>query len=189
MERVGKFEIVSLEQFTKDWIEKFPLSDEERMEGVPLTEVFDAIGSIYVDIKKPVRSTAGSAGYDIFTPIDIELAPGSEIFFPLGIRCKIKPGWCLMIIPRSGQGTKFRLRLANTVGLIDSDYYNADNEGHIMAKLCNEGDRMFTVEAGKAIAQAVFVPYGITEDDDVTDTRTGGFGSTDNTEGNTNEVA
>ena len=86
----------------------------------------------------------------------------------------------LKIYPRSSLGFKYRLRLDNTVGIIDSDYFNADNEGHIFIKITNLGDKPLTVEKGKAFAQGVFVEYGITIDDDSVDARTGGFGSTDN---------
>ena len=86
-----------------------------------------------------------------------------------------------MLMPRSGLGFKFYTRLANTVGNIDSDYYGADNEGHIMVKLRMELDRSGaprTFEVGTAVCQGVFVPFGVTEDDDATEKRTGGFGST-----------
>ena len=79
----------------------------------------------------------------------------------------------------SSLGFKYRLRLDNTVGIIDGDYFNADNEGHIFIKLTNCGDKPLTVEKGQAFAQGVFTPYGITFDDDVTEARHGGFGSTD----------
>ena len=131
-------------------------------------------------VKLPVRATAGSAGYDFFTPYSIELKPGDNIIVKTGIRCRIADGWALFIMPKSGLGYKFRVQLDNTIGLIDSDYYYADNEGHIMIKITNdsrEGKTLF-VEAGKAFAQGVFLPYGITEDDCAAGVRTGGFGST-----------
>ena len=70
--------------------------------------------------------------------------------------------------------------LANGVGIIDSDYYNSDNEGHIMAKLTNDGNegKTIDIEEGKGYMQGIFVPYGITEDDDAIGIRNGGFGST-----------
>ena len=132
-------------------------------------------------LKLPRRGTAGSAGYDFFTPVDIRLAPGESVCIPTGVRARIDEGWVLTLYPRSGQGFKYRLQLNNTVGVIDSDYFNADNEGHIQIKLINanrEG-REFAVEAGAAIAQGVFLPFGITVDDDACAARTGGFGSTD----------
>ena len=84
-----------------------------------------------------------------------------------------------MLFPRSGLGFKYRLTLDNTVGVIDSDYFNADNEGHIFIKMTNCGEKSLTVEKGKAFAQGVFLPFGITVDDCCENERTGGFGSTD----------
>ena len=86
----------------------------------------------------------------------------------------------LKCYPRSGLGFKFRLQLNNTVGIIDSDYYDSDNEGHIFAKLTNDSNEGKTVEVrtGDGFMQGIFVEYGITLDDDVTDVRNGGFGST-----------
>ena len=99
---------------------------------------------------------------------------------PTGIRVKIDDGWVLQCYPRSGLGFKYRMQLDNTVGIIDSDYYNSDNEGHIMAKLTNDGNegKTIDIEEGKGYMQGIFVQYGITEDDDTTVIRNGGFGST-----------
>ena len=68
----------------------------------------------------------------------------------------------------------------NTVGIIDSDYYNSDNEGHIFCKITNDTneDKTVSVNKGTGFCQGIFVEYGITFDDDVTDERNGGFGST-----------
>ncbi len=131
-------------------------------------------------VKLPIRATAGSAGYDIFTPYPICLAPGETILIKTGLRCKINDGWVLFILPKSGLGFKYRVQLDNTVGVIDSDYYNAENEGHIMIKITNDGHEGKTIEidAGKAFAQGVFLPYGITVDDEACGMRLGGFGST-----------
>ena len=87
----------------------------------------------------------------------------------------------LTIYPRSGQGFKYRLQLYNSVGVIDSDYFGAENEGHIQIKIvnANEEGKTLTVRRGEAFAQGVFLPFGITVDDDAADVRTGGFGSTD----------
>ena len=131
-------------------------------------------------IKIPVRATEGSAGYDICTPYAISLKPGETLLIQTGLRCRIENGWVLFILPKSGLGFKYRVQLDNTVGVIDSDYYNADNEGHIMVKITNDGreGKTMEIEAGKAFAQGVFLPFGITEDDDVSASRHGGFGST-----------
>ena len=92
--------------------------------------------------------------------------------------------WVLKCYPRSGLGFKYRLQLNNTVGIIDSDYYGSDNEGHIFAKLTNDGKEGKEVELkeGTGFMQGIFVEYGITVDDDVEEVRNGGFGSTTKSE-------
>ncbi len=127
----------------------------------------------------PKRATKGSAGYDFFAPFDFTLEPKETAKIPTGVRVKIDEGWVLKIYPRSSLGFKYRLRLDNTVGIIDSDYFFAENEGHIFIKITNCGDKPLAVEKGKAFAQGVFVEYGITVDDECDAERTGGFGSTD----------
>lgn len=135
--------------------------------------------SVYESIILPKRATSGSAGYDFFTPVKIELAPGESLSVPTGIRARIDEGWVLMLYPRSGLGFKYGMKLANTVGVIDSDYYYSDNEGHIIAKITNtSADKTITVEAGKGFVQGVFTPFGITVDDEADGVRNGGFGST-----------
>lgn len=133
----------------------------------------------YDDILLPKRATAGSAGYDFFAPVSFTLSPGETAKIATGIRVKIDNGWVLKLYPRSSLGFKYRLRLDNTVGIIDSDYFNADNEGHIFIKVTNCGDKPLTVDKGSAFAQGVFVEYGVTVDDECDGVRTGGFGSTD----------
>jgi dUTP pyrophosphatase len=173
---VGTFEKVTLTQFSKDWVHTFPVSENE---VIPVAQVIDVVNDIYNKITVPVRATKYSAGYDFVTPIDIKLEPGATIKFPTGIKAKITdPAWCLLIMPRSSLGFKYRLMLDNTVGLIDADYQNSDNEGHIFVKLTNCGNKTVEVKAGDRIVQGVFVQYGITADDKVNDERNGGFGST-----------
>lgn len=133
----------------------------------------------YLNVSLPKRATSGSAGYDFFAPKGYTLLPGETVKIPTGIRVKIDDGWVLTIFPRSSLGFKYKLRLDNTVGIIDSDYYYAENEGHIFIKLTNCGDKPLTIEKGKAFAQGVFLEYGVTYDDDSDGVRTGGFGSTD----------
>lgn len=132
----------------------------------------------YDDIILPKRATVGSAGYDFFAPFDIDLEPNRTLTVPTGIRAKIDDGWVLMLFPRSGLGFKYRLMLNNTVGIIDSDYYFSDNEGHIHIKITN-GEKPLFIKKGEAFAQGVFVPFGITVDDNTEGKRNGGFGSTD----------
>ncbi len=136
-------------------------------------------GPNWDDITLPERATVGSAGYDFYAPFNFTLAPGEEITIPTGIRAEIKEGYVLMIFPRSGLGFKYRMTLNNTVGIIDSDYFFSDNEGHIMIRFTNcSKDKILDVLKGQGFAQGIFVPFGITEDDDATGLRNGGFGST-----------
>ena len=183
--RVAKFEKVSYEQFKKDWEDTFSWSDMMDMLLIPrafsdpkLPE--KVIKEIYDNIKLPKRATSGSAGYDFFSPIGIYLEPHQTIKIPTGIRCKMEDDWVLKLYPRSGLGFKYRLQLNNTVGIIDSDYFYADNEGHIMAKITNDTNenKIASIEKGKGFMQGIFVEYGITEDDDANGVRMGGFGST-----------
>ena len=162
MLRIAQFFPVSRAQLESDWNAAFP--------GADVPERIDL----------PRRATAGSAGYDFFTPAGFELKPGETILLPTGVRAKMDDGWVLMLFPRSGLGFKYRLQLNNTVGVIDSDYFGAKNEGHIMLKLTNDSNegRVLSVRAGEAVAQGVFMPFGVTVDDDATAQREGGFGST-----------
>ena len=132
----------------------------------------------YDEIKLPKRATVKSAGYDFFAPTEICLGAGETVTVATGIRALMPSDWCLMIFPRSGLGFKYRLKLNNTVGIIDADYSDSDNEGHIFVRLTNEGDKKLTIEKGTAFAQGIFVRYLLTEDDDVTERRNGGLGST-----------
>ena len=129
-------------------------------------------------IPLPTRATAGSAGYDFICPADITLQPGEAVTIPTGIRCEMKPGWVLMVFPRSGLGFKHQVRLANTVGVIDSDYFHAANEGHIMVRIVNGGDHAVSIAKGERFCQGVFLPHGLAEEDEVLADREGGFGST-----------
>lgn len=165
MQKIAKFSKVSFQQFQESWQDTFHETVEQ---------------AVYDEIKLPVRATAGSAGYDFFSPLTFSLAPGETIKIPTGIRVQMEAGWVLQCYPRSGLGFKYRLQLNNTVGIIDSDYYFSDNEGHIFAKLTNDGKEHKTVEVvqGQGFMQGIFVPFGITVDDDATAIRNGGFGST-----------
>lgn len=165
MQRIAKFSKVSWEQFVKDWKDEFGIDDETTRK-------------IYCGIDIPKRATKGSAGYDFFSPIGFTLSPGETIKIPTGIRCEMNEGWVMMGFPRSGLGFKYRMRLSNTVCILDEDYFYSDNEGHIFIKVVNEGDKVMTVKAGDGFAQGIFLQYGITEDDNATDKRNGGFGST-----------
>lgn len=173
MEKIAKFEKVAYEQFLKGYMKTFGLDHIEPSKRMMIKTAYDII-------QLPKRSTYGSAGYDFFSPLSFKLAPNESIIIPTGIRVKINEGWVLKIYPRSGLGTKYCTQLDNTVGIIDSDYYLSDNEGHIFVKLTNDSkeEKTLHVKLGDRIVQGIFSIYGITIDDDVIEERTGGFGST-----------
>ena len=161
--RIAKFEKVSLNQY---------------LSSLDLDE--SKIKEIYEEITLPKRATKGSAGYDFYAPFDIDLKPGETIKIPTGIRVSMEENYVLKLYPRSGLGFKYRLQLNNTVGIIDSDYYYSDNEGHIFAKITNDSNegKVLHINKGEGFMQGIFVEYGITIDDDTTSIRNGGFGST-----------
>ena len=168
MRRIAKFHKVSEARFLEDWKDTFgEISAEEVQE-------------IYKGISLPVRATAGSAGYDFFAPVEVTLQPGETVKIPTGIRVEMEQDWVLKCYPRSGLGFKYRLQLNNTVGIIDSDYFYSDNEGHIFAKLTNDTNegKTLVIPAGTGFMQGIFVEYGITVDDTAEGVRNGGFGST-----------
>ena len=170
MKRIAQFYKVSFEEFKKGIEGEFPQLEEEKSR------------KMYEDIKLPKRATKGSAGYDFFSPFSFLLKPGQTIKIPTGICVKMEDNWVLQLFPRSGLGFKFRLQLNNTVGIIDSDYYYSDNEGHIYAKMTNDSNenKELTVDQGVGFMQGIFLEYGFTMDDDVLENRNGGFGSTTN---------
>ncbi len=165
MQKIAKFYKVDFSQFQKDWESIFETSDTQQ---------------IYDKIILPKRATTGSAGYDFFCPCQITIAPNQTITIPTGIRVKIETGWTLSIFPRSGLGFKYCLQLNNTVGIIDSDYYYSSNQGHIFVRMTNRTnqDKTIHLQQGEGFAQGIFLQYGLTEDDNTTAVRNGGFGST-----------
>lgn len=166
--RIGQFHKVSFSQFAEGFRDAYGAIDE------------DEIKEIYDNIELPKRATKGSAGYDFFSPVPIVLHPGKTTKIPTGIRVEMQENWVLMCYPRSGLGFKYRLQLNNTVGIIDSDYFYSDNEGHIFVKITNDSNenKQIELERGDGFMQGIFMEYGITLDDEVTATRNGGFGST-----------
>jgi dUTP pyrophosphatase len=160
--KIARFEKVSLEQFENDAATLFP-DQKADLYSIPL----------------PVRATSGSAGYDFYTPFEIVLRPGEFKRVPSGIRCRIDEGYVLEIYPRSSLGFKYQMALANTTGIIDSDYYNADNEGHIIIGIVNRGDHDLYIKKGDRFVQGIFKRYYLAEEEDIFTFRHGGFGSTD----------
>ena len=144
MEKIAQFYKVSEEQFINDWRAATGSSVEEAK-------------SVYANIRLPRRATKGSAGYDFFAPESFTLVPHETILIPTGIRVMIEDGWVLQLYPRSGLGFRHRLQLDNTVGVIDSDYFEAKNEGHILIKMTSDdlNGKMLSVQSGDAFAQGI----------------------------------
>lgn len=131
---------------------------------------------IWEAIPLPCRATAGSAGYDFFLPYEIEVLPEYPLTLPTGIRCHMPPGVVLAIVPKSGLGFKYGLRLRNSTGIVDSDYYYSSNEGHIQAKLTAE--EPVRLPGCAKFMQGIFLPYLTAANDTASGVRNGGFGST-----------
>ena len=170
-----KFEKVSFEQFKNDYINMFYQYESQLPLGID-----EYIKDCYDNIVIPTRATKGSAGYDFVMPFDVELDTFTDINIPTGIKCQIDNGYFLMIVPRSSMGFKNYLRLANTLGVVDSDFFdNKDNEGHIFAKIRVEKtlEEPIRINRGERFIQGIFVPYGIVDNDSVTTERNGGIGS------------
>lgn len=189
--RIAKFEKVSFKQYLKDFIDvygddSFSVLVDAGLLPYKISGQYDSsalesvIKKIYDSIKLPTRATTGSAGYDFYMPFEIVVPANGVLKIPTGIRCKMENGWVLTEFPRSGHGFKYGIHMANSVGIIDGDYYSSDNEGHIFIKLVNDSilAKPLTIKAGEAFCQGIFLPYGITYDDNVTKIRNGGLGST-----------
>jgi dUTP pyrophosphatase len=129
----------------------------------------------------PAYATPGSAGLDLRACIDapITLKPGQTVLIPTGLAIHIgEPGYCAMILPRSGMGHKNGIVLGNLVGLIDSDY-----QGQLMVSTWNRGSHPFTLEPMERLAQLIIVPvlqvgFNIVDTFDTSERGAGGFGST-----------
>ncbi len=160
-----KFEKISFEQFKKD------VCDDKKL---------------YESIVLPKRSTKLSAAYDIRSANDGIIHPGEACVFNTGLKVAMNEDEVFNIYCRSSLGYKYNVCLANSVGVIDADYYNnEDNEGHFRVKLINHGNKDFEVKFGDRIAQGIFMKYlTIDDEDEIKDTRKGGIGSTNKKEGN-----
>ena len=127
----------------------------------------------------PKRGSKNSAGYDFFSPINEIIPAHGTAKIPTGIKVYMQPDEVLMIYPRSSIGFKTNIRLSNTTGVIDSDYYNnPDNEGHMWIKFYNPTNEDYNIFIGDKIAQGIFTKFLVTDDDDTDQERTGGLGST-----------
>lgn len=137
----------------------------------------------YMDcgLKLPVRSTQDSAGYDIAAAKNVCLQPGEMVVIPTGVKAFMLNDEYLAIHIRSSLAIKHGLYLANSQGIIDSDYYdNPENEGHILIAIGNRGTQEFFIDTGMRIAQGIFGKYLLADQDGPVEKydRTGGIGST-----------
>ncbi len=153
------FEKISFEQFSKDIINN---------------------KDIYDSYQLPKRGSKSSCGYDFISIRDIIIHPGEIVKIPTGYKAKFMNDEFLMLVVRSSMGFNYNVRMCNQVGIIDSDYYNNnDNEGHIWVALQNEGNKNFVIKEGTAYLQGIFIKY-LTCGDVVNNSRVGGIGSTSN---------
>ena len=121
---------------------------------------------LYQSVKIPQRDSDATAGYDICLLNDITLKSGEIIKLPTGLKCFFEKDEVLLLVVRSSMGFKYNLRLCNQVGVIDSDYYNnQDNEGHIWIKIQNESNQDVEFKRGDAIVQGIFLKYLTTKSD------------------------
>ena len=135
------------------------------------------------EINLPIRKTKGAAGYDIEAAEDCIIPafkPGqAPTLVKTGLKAYMKDDEYLMLCNRSSNPKKKGLILANSVGIVDKDYYeNPDNDGHIMFAFFNVKDVDVEIKKGDAIGQGIFKQYLVTDDDVAEGERLGGFGST-----------
>ena len=129
------------------------------------------------DIKLPTRSSEHSAGYDFYSPINAIIQPNESVMIWTDVKAYMYWDNALILIPRSSMG-KHPIMIANSVGLIDADYYsNKDNDGNIGFRLLNIGKTPYEIKVGDRIGQGIFVRYGTVDNDNTTTKREGGFGS------------
>ena len=139
------FEKISFEQFKKDVIEDI---------------------NLYNEYELPQRDSDSTAGYDIYLLQDLIIEPNEIKKIPTGIKSFFEKDEVLFLIVRSSTGFKYNIRLCNQVGVIDSDYYNnQNNEGHIWLKIQNEGKEKVIIPQGEAIVQGIFLKYLTTQSD------------------------
>ena len=150
----------------------------ERLRGFEIAKGFED-----KEINLPIRKTKYSAGYDIEAAEDTVVPSFKKGMNPTliktGLKAYMQDDEVLFLYNRSSNPKKKGLILANSVGVIDKDYYgNLDNDGHIMFAFYNIKDEDITIKKGEAIGQGVFQKYLVTDDDDAKGERMGGFGST-----------
>lgn len=133
------FEKISFEQFSKD---------------------VKADKALYESYKLPTRNSTNAAGYDFYLLEDLEIKPNEIVKLATGVKAYFEPDEVLFLIVRSSTGFKYNIRMVNQVGVIDSDYYNNENnEGHMFIKVQNESDKTLNFKAGDALVQGIFMKF------------------------------
>lgn len=185
MSRVGKFYKVSKEQFMYDVRDNDTLYhaiNSYIATSRGLFEFDELVEELYNTFKLPERKTSKSAGYDFSFPFPgLTIKPGQSVKIPTGIKVEISDNWFLAEVPRSSLGFKYRMQMDNTIGIIDADYFNnKGNEGHIFVKVHNDNKegKDIILERNSAYCQGIFLPFGVTYDDNAGGERIGGIGST-----------
>lgn len=148
-----------------------------------ITDKYKELGVNGTEERLPERSTKNSAGYDFYNPEWIEIPPyklgDNPTLVRTGVKVEMPTDEFLMLVNRSSNPKKKKLVIPNSMGIIDADYYNnPDNEGEMMFAFYNVSNEPVVIDAGEKLGQGIFVKYGITEDDNATAQRNGGFGST-----------
>ena len=150
----------------------------DRKRGFEIAKGFENAG-----INLPVRSTKNSAGYDIEAAEDVTIPAfklgQKPVLVKTGLKAYMQSDEVLILANRSSNPGKKGLILANSIGVVDSDYYgNPDNDGHIMFAFFNFKDEDIEIKKGERIGQGMFQKYLVTDNDIAGGERTGGFGST-----------
>ena len=136
------------------------------------------IKKLHPDAVVPKYATAGAACFDLVSIDEMAIGAGAAHTFRTGLAFDVPTGWAMMVYSRSGHGFKHGVRLANCVGVIDSDY-----RGEVQVRLANDGLTTIRICPGDRIAQAMLVPnprvhFEVTSELADTDRGAGGFGST-----------
>lgn len=175
---MNRFEKISEKQYETDIIKPFYPYYSSRPCVHPDTK--ERLYCDYNEFELPKRATTKSAAYDLSSRRYMRIEPNEMCLIPTGVKCQLDDNMFLGVYIRSSMASKFSLELVNAVGIIDADYYNnKDNEGHIWLAIRNNGDKPFYVYPGNRLAQGIIQQYHTIADDNVTEKRAGGFGSTD----------
>ena len=157
----------------------FEVVEDKHRQHYQDVNIHGEVQRVYAKIQTPVRADKRSAGYDLFCPIDIMLLPAQKTLVFLDVKAYMEEDEVLYVYPRSSLGIKSGLMLGNTVGIIDSSYYNNEgNDGNIGLSLLNTSGKGIQLKKGDRIAQGIFAKFLTADNDEVLGAeRVGGFGS------------